>query len=53
LANFVLVEQLCVRFTFDDTIYTAQLIQKDHDVPLRIDKAHKNSIFFQKVGVSE
>jgi len=53
LADFVLVEKLCMRFTLDGSIYAVQLIEKDHNVPLRIDKAQKNSISFQEMGVSE
>jgi len=53
LADFVLMEKLCRQFTLDGSIYAAELIEKDHDVPLRIDKAQKNSISFQKMGISE
>jgi hypothetical protein len=46
LADFVLVKKLCRRFTPDSGIYAVQLVEKDHNVPLRIDKAHKNTITF-------
>jgi hypothetical protein len=53
LADFVLVKKLCRRFALDGSIYAVQLVEKDHNVPLRIDKPHKNTITFKKMGVSE
>jgi hypothetical protein len=41
-----------MRFVLDGSIYSAQLIKKDLDVSLRIDKANKNPISFQKMGIS-
>ena len=53
MADFILVEKLGMRFTLDGRIYAVQFIEKDHDVPLRINKAQKNSISLQKMGISE
>jgi hypothetical protein len=37
----------------DGTIYATEAFEKDHDIPLRVDKAQQNSVPFQKMGVSE
>ena len=42
-----------MRFILDGGIYAVQLIKKDYDVSLRIDKSQKNPISFKKMGVSE
>ena len=46
LTNFVLVEKLCMRSILDGSVYAIQLIEKDHDISLRVDKAQKNPISF-------
>jgi hypothetical protein len=40
-------------FILDGSVYMAKLVEIDYDVSLRIDEAHKNTIPFQKMGVSE
>ena len=46
LTNLVLVEKLCMRSILDGSVYAIQLIEKDHDISLRVDKAQKNPISF-------
>ena len=53
LTDFVLVEKLCVRFILDGGVYSVQLIKKNYDVSLRIDKTQKDPISVKKMGVSE
>ena len=36
----------------NSTIYATWPLKKYHDVPLRIDKAQKNTITFYKMGIS-
>jgi len=53
MTNFVLVKNLFKRPRLDGDIYVVETFEKDHDISLRVDKGHKNSIPFQKMSVSE
>jgi len=53
LTDFVQVEIFCMRFILDSSIYTTKLIEKDFDVSLRIDEPQNDTIFSQKMSVSE
>ena len=35
-----------MRSILDGSVYAVQLIEKDHDISLRVDKAQKNPISF-------
>jgi hypothetical protein len=52
LTDFILVEELGKRSRVYSTIYATWPLKKYHDVPLRVYKAHKNTITFYKVGIS-
>ena len=53
LTDFVLVEKFCIRPSLDGSIYTIEALKKDHGVSLRINKAHKDSVPFQKMSISK
>jgi hypothetical protein len=51
LTNLVLVEELGIRPGAYGVIDAAEAVEKNHDVPLRIDYAQENSIAFEEVGI--
>jgi len=53
LTDFILVEKFRIYPIFDGVIYAAEAFEEDHDISLMVDKTQKNSVAFQKMGVSE